>query len=67
MLEFGLKEKLFEYDYSPMIAYGIDKGSHIEYEEATDAEDLEKKLREIREIALNNNSKIQVKYSVQDI
>ena len=32
--ELGMKEKLFEYDLSPMIAYGTDKKSHIEYEEA---------------------------------
>lgn len=65
--EFGLKEKLFGYDYSPLIAYGTDKGSHIEYEEATDSVDLENKLSEIKKIALENNSKIQVTYSVQDI
>lgn len=65
--ELGLKEKLFGYDQSPMVAYGTDKGSHIEYEEAIDASDLELKLKEIKKIALLNNSKIIVSHSVQDI
>ena len=46
--QFGLKEKLFNYELSPMVAYGIDKGSHIEYEEASDENDLELKLNEIK-------------------
>jgi len=65
--EFALKEKMFDYDQSPIIAYGTDKGSHIEYVEATDASDWEVKMKEIKEIALENNSKIDVSYSVQDI
>lgn len=65
--ELGLKEKLFGYDQSPMVAYGTDKGSHIEYEEAIDTIELESKLKEIKEIALINNSKIIVSYSIQDI
>lgn len=65
--ELGLKEKLFNYDFSPMVAYGTDKGSHIEYEEATDSENLKQRLTDIKSIALENISKIQVKHSVQNI
>ena len=63
----GLKEKLFGYDYSPMIAYGTDKGSHIEYEEAQNSSELENKIADIRKIALSNIAKIEVNHTVQDI
>lgn len=65
--EFSLKEKLFEYDLSPMIAYGVDKGSHIEYEDVKDQDELKQKLIEIKKIALDNNAKIQVKHSVHNM
>jgi len=65
--EFGLKEKLFDYELSPIVAYGTDKGSHIEYEVATGQSDLELKLSEIKKIALTNNSKISVNHTVQNI
>lgn len=63
----GLKEKLFEYEFSPMVAYGTDKGSHIEYREATDEDELAGKIAEIKKVALDNISKIQVNHSVQEI
>ena len=50
--QFGLTEKLFGYDYSPMIAYGVDKGSHIAYTEATGPYDLENKITEIKKIVI---------------
>ena len=65
--EFGLKEKLFEYELSPMIAYGTDRGSHVEYVEAVDANALTVELAEIRKIALDNNSKLIVTYSVENV
>lgn len=65
--EFALKEKLFDYDRSPIVAYGTDKGDYIEYIEATDASDWEAKMKEIKEKALKNNSMIEVSYSVEDI
>ena len=65
--ELSLKEKLMEYEYSPMIAYGVDKGSHIEYEEAKDEDDLIQRIEEIKKVALLNISKIEVKHSVQNI
>ena len=65
--ELGLKEKLFEYESSPMVAYGTDKGSHIEYVEAKDANELEQRIAEIKKVALNNISKIEVKHSIQII
>ena len=63
----SLKEELFNYPLSPVIAYGIDKGAHIEYQHATNEKDLEEKLLEIKKIALENNAKIKVDYSIQDI
>lgn len=65
--ELGLKEKLMDYEYSPMVAYGTDKGSHIEYEEAKDTDDLKQRIAEIKKVALHNISKIEVKHSVQSI
>ena len=38
--ELMLKEPLFDYELSPMISYGKDKGSHIQYEHAIDKNDL---------------------------
>ncbi len=65
--ELGLKEKLFNYDFSPMVAFGTDMGSYIEYTEASEQDDLEQKISEIKKIALDNISKIVVNHSVQNI
>ncbi|MFK8056307.1 MAG: DUF1444 family protein [Saprospiraceae bacterium] len=62
-----MKDNLFSYEHSPVIAYGVDKGSHIEYSESTEQTDFDGKLSKIRELALANNAKIQVSHSVQDI
>lgn len=62
-----IKEALFNYEKSPIVAFGVDKGSHIEYSSALDDNDLLIKLEESKKQAFENNSQIEVEYSVEVI
>lgn len=64
---FSIKEKLYNYELSPVVAYGVDKGTHIEYVEAQNESDLKDKLEKIKKVAYVNNSQIKVEFSIEDI
>ena len=62
---FFLKENLFNNPSSPVIAYGIDKITHIEYNHSVDGDNFQAKLNEAREMALENIKKIHPTIQVQ--
>lgn len=60
-----LKERLIDNNESPIIAYGKDVGSAIQYNYSVDETDFNKKLDEIRKEALSNLKKIEIPYSIE--
>lgn len=62
-----IKEQLLNNNSSPVIAFGVDKGSHIEYEGAQDQESYEAKLKEMREEALHHLKSVEPKIEFQEV
>jgi hypothetical protein len=63
--ELFIKEPLFTYEDSPVVAYGEDQGGSIRYEYSKNIEEFESRLNSLREIALKNIESIKVQYSIQ--
>jgi hypothetical protein len=57
-------EKLFNSNLSPIIAYGIDRGTTIIYEKAENTEELEKKFPKIKEEALMNLKEVEAEIEI---
>ncbi len=60
-----LKDRLFNNPSSPVVAYGIDKMSHIEYEHSVTAENFDEKLKSSKIEALKNLMHVQLNIQVQ--
>ena len=62
-----LKEKLYDYEFSPVVAYGIDMGEGIAYEQCQNMDEYQNKLAASRETSLKTIKAIKVEHSIQII
>lgn len=62
---FFLKENLFNNPSSPVVAFGLDKTTHIEYERTINGDNFHSKLNEAKEKALKNLKQIKLNIQIQ--